>query len=231
MVAWYRGENNADDSSGNGFKTVLKNGTKPSIRAKSDKHLDLTVKTDDISINGSSTLNVGSGNGLTIETWINTTTLSNEKAVAEWNNGSLGVHFWINTIGSGFESGLIFANVVDSNGNWHFISTDSAVVTANSFQHIALTYDKVNGTASLFHNGILVKQQILGIFTPQTTPSHNLYLKDRARDVRIRIFKEQLMNLKFSTTPYPHPKINQSTTPEVRAFALQTRRRRQAAVT
>ncbi len=179
LVAWYKGENNANDSSGNNNNGLLRNGAVSNVSGKVGQAFGFDGQNDDVQINGSSTLDVGAGNGLTIETWINTTTLSNEKAVAEWNNGGFGVHLWINTIGSGFSSGRIFANVADTQGNSHYISTDSAVVTANSFQHIALTYNKSNGITNLFYNGSLVKQQNLGIFTPQTSPAYPLYLGSR----------------------------------------------------
>jgi hypothetical protein len=66
---------------------------------------------------------------------------------------------------------------VDSGGSQHLIYTTSAVVATNVFRHVALTYDKDSGVATLYCNGAIVLQQTLGSFTPQTT--YDLYLGQR----------------------------------------------------
>ncbi len=48
------------------------------------------------------------------------------------------------------------------------------LIAINSFQHVAVTYDKASGIARLFHNGQVVKEQYLGTVTPQT--SYDLYM-------------------------------------------------------
>ena len=40
----------------------------------------------------------------------------------------------------------------------------------NTYNHVALTYAKNTGVAVIYVNGIAVKTQNLGIFTPQTQP-------------------------------------------------------------
>ena len=47
-------------------------------------------------------------------------------------------------------------------------------MTPNAFQHVALTYDKTSGVATIYLNGSVVAQEQLGSFTPQT--SSDLYL-------------------------------------------------------
>src|SRR5262249_20714373 len=74
-------------------------------------------------------------------------------------------------------AGSLFANIVDSAGNYHQISSGAGALATNRFQHVALTYDKITGTASLFNNGIVVTTQNLGVFSPQT--AFPLYLGKR----------------------------------------------------
>ena len=120
-------------------------------------------------------LNVGAGAGLTIETWINPADVSNERPLVEWNNGSTyGVHFWISVTGAGNGPGCIYANIVDTGGGGHTLSSAAGIVVTNQFQHVALTYNEATGIGTLYYNGVAVATQSLGVFTPQTT--YNLYL-------------------------------------------------------
>ena len=101
----------------------------------------------------------------------------------EWNNGSTwGVHFNISTApGSGpygTGPGCLFANLVDTSGGFHWFSSAAGIVQSNVFQHVALTYDRTSGLATIYLNGAVVAQQNLGTnFIPQT--SYDLYLGRR----------------------------------------------------
>jgi len=99
----------------------------------------------------------------------------------EWNTGdtnnlyAYNAHFWMSLpLPAGAGAGCLFANLVDSFGNNHPFSSAANLLTSNSFQHIALTYDKSSGNAAMYLNGSPVAQQNLGSFTPQT--SSDLYL-------------------------------------------------------
>jgi len=99
----------------------------------------------------------------------------------EWNDGSFwGVHFHI-APGQPFNSnpgpGELYANIVSSDTSWHQLSSPGGVVATNVFQHVALTYDKASGVATIYCNGQIVGQQNIGSITPLTT--ENLYLGQR----------------------------------------------------
>ena len=85
----------------------------------------------------------------------------------------MGVHLW-----GGFPApGCLFANLVDTTGQFHGLSTPSGAVQANVFQHVGLSYDKATGLGRLFLNGVVVDEQNLGQFTPETT--FDLYIGQR----------------------------------------------------
>ncbi|HLE63640.1 MAG TPA: LamG-like jellyroll fold domain-containing protein, partial [Pyrinomonadaceae bacterium] len=138
----------------------------------------------DVRIPASESLDVGVGSGFTIDAWINPTVLDNQPIV-EWNNGgSVGVHFWVGfgfggqqPLGGG--SGALFADIVDTEGNSHIISSNSGLIKADVFQHVAVTYDTKNLTATLYINGVNVAETSFdtSFFTPQT--SYDVYLGGR----------------------------------------------------
>lgn len=120
----------------------------------------------------SASLNVGAGPGFTVEAWINPTDVGNGHPIAEWCNGArvgspYGVHFWVGHPARG--PGYSYANIIDSSGGFHVIDTADGVMTANTLQHVAVTYDKTTGIARILRNGVIVSQVNLGIFTPRTT--------------------------------------------------------------
>ena len=130
-----------------------------------------------IRVPASASLNVGLSNGFTLEAWMNPATLD-RRPLFEWNqttNGwaGMGVHVWLSYNGSGD----LYADLLDSGGNDHIMGTATGVVSANSFQHVALTYDKTTGLAVFYRNGVVVLSTNLGIFTPQT--SFDLYMGRR----------------------------------------------------
>lgn len=121
-------------------------------------------------------LDVGSGGGLTIEAWINTVYACCGQPVVEWNNGtSFGAQLWVGH--PSHAPGYLFANLVDTNGGYHVVETADGLVASNSYQHLAVTYDRATGQALLYLNGAVVKQTSLGAFTPLT--KYDLYIGQR----------------------------------------------------
>ena len=51
-------------------------------------------------------------------------------------------------------------------------------MVANQFQHVAVTYDEVSGMATLYRNGGVVRQEILGRFSLVTNGIVNIGLRD-----------------------------------------------------
>ena len=172
-VAWWRADGNARDSAGHNNGT-LQGGVHFSTGIIGQAFLfdtpDAAVK-----IAANSSLNVGADSGFTIECWVNPSTLSQLNPIVEWNTGrgAWGVHFYIGVSAPD----NLYANIVDSSHQWHTIQTQGGIVTANRFQHVALTYDKASGIAKMYCNGKTVLEQEVGEFKPQTT--YDLYLGRR----------------------------------------------------
>lgn len=172
LVAWWRGEGNANDSVG-GLNGTLQNGA-TFAPGKVGQAFSLDGVNDYVNVSASTSLNVGAGNGLTIDAWINPADISAQHPLVEWNNsvGSWGVHLWISVtccVPSAVGPGNLYANIIDSNGGFHVISSAPNLITTNAYQHVAVTYEKTSGIATLYLNGSTVAQQNLGVFTPQTT--------------------------------------------------------------
>ena len=136
-----------------------------------------------------SNLNVGVGPGLTLDAWVSPSDIANGHPIIEWSQpvggAPYGVHLWVGH--PSHPPGYFYANVADTGGNWHVIDSDPGLMTANVFQHVAVTYDKTTGLARLFLNGAIVKEVNLGTFTPQT--SYELYFGERPPgDINSRFF-------------------------------------------
>ncbi|HEY0074690.1 MAG TPA: LamG domain-containing protein, partial [Abditibacteriaceae bacterium] len=166
IVAWWKAENNAVDSVGSN-NGVLQNGA-TFAAGKVGQSVSFDGVNDGVKFPASATINVGTGNGFTVEAWINPTVLDGDSPIFEWNNGSYGVHLW-----NYLATGALFVNLVDTTGQNHIFNSADGVLTANTFQHIALTYDKTSGMATVYRNGVNVASQHVGIFTPQT--GYDLY--------------------------------------------------------
>jgi hypothetical protein len=164
LVSWWRAENNALDAVGTNHGT-LSNGV--SFAAGEVGQAFLFNNTNqDVKVFASPSLNVGAGNGLSIEMWIKPTDLVNPRPLAEWNDGSTyGAHFWINASGG---PGSLYANVRDTNLTDHIFYSAGGLLSSNAWQHVALTYDRTSGAAQMFLNGAVVASVNLGLFVPRT---------------------------------------------------------------
>ena len=175
IVSWWRGENNASDSIGGNNGVLTSGGTYGPGEVGSA--FILNGSGGHVQVPANPSLNVGSGTGFTIETWINPSNL-NPEAIAEWNDnaGNIGAHLFISesSAGSG-PAGCLYANLY--NGANHIISTGGGIVTVNNYQHVALTYDKTSGIAVLYRNGVPVQTSNLGTISPTT--SYDFYLGTR----------------------------------------------------
>jgi hypothetical protein len=179
LISWWRGENNGLDSADGNNGTLL-DGTTYAGGKVGQTFSSANTNGPGVLVPASANLNVGAGNGFTLEAWIKPADVSQRFPIFEWNIGNgttqWGVHFHIDPFGFGAGPGTLYANVVDSFGGWRQIYA-ARVLTNGVFQHVALTYDKTTGMATIYRNGVIVRQQNLGIFTPQTT--YDLYLGRR----------------------------------------------------
>jgi hypothetical protein len=176
-VAWYRAEGNVNDSIGTNHGTLNSGVTfAPGFVGQA---FSFDGVGDNVQVNATAGTNLGASGGLTIDAWINPTDVSSGRPIVGWNNlaGAIGVHLWFDDPVS---QNRLFANVADTAGNSHAINAPvgTGIITANSFHHVALTYDKTSGVARLYHNGTQVAEQNLGTFMPQTT--YDLFFGHRA---------------------------------------------------
>jgi hypothetical protein len=177
LVGWWPGEGNANDLVG-GNAGIFADG--PAFGAgKVGQAFSFNGVSNYVRIPAASNLNVGLGGGLTVEAWINPADVTTGHVIFEWNHipggPDFGAHFWAGH--PSFGPGYMFANLVDTLGNWHTIDTAPGVLASNVFQHVALTYDKASGAARLFVNGVTVGATNLGTFTPQT--SYDVFIGER----------------------------------------------------
>src|SRR4029077_3460259 len=117
----------------------------------------------------SPSLDLGAGNGFTIEAWIKPNDVSTAQPILEWNSGySTGVALWLSDLG------FLTADIPDS------FLIDNVLsgwpqLTAGTFQHVALTYDNTDFTARLYLNGVEAGQVGCFLLTPPQTTS-DLYV-------------------------------------------------------
>ncbi len=173
LVAWYRGEGNASDSQGANNGTL--EGGADFVSAIVGNGFRFDAADEHLLVPASASLNVGASGSLTLEAWVNPTSPnpggSGYGPIFEWGNGS-GVQL------GRFNNGQLFANVVDTGVNNHFIFTPDNTLTTNQFQHVALTYTNATGIGTIYVNGVAVATQNLGGFTPRTNSELRLGVRN-----------------------------------------------------
>jgi len=178
LAAYYPFSGNANDASGYGNNGVVTGATLTTDRLEqANSAYNFDGVDDTILINASSSLNVGLSDGLTIAVWINTYDLNVEQQVVEWGeDNALGIHFSINTPWAG-GPGSLYSNLWADMSLERYLWTDANILTANKYYHIAVTYDKTTGVASLHLNGVAMATKYLEKYTPNT--SGNLHIGTR----------------------------------------------------
>jgi len=190
IVGWWRGDNNTLDSIGGNNGVIQGTGsyvTGHVGRAFSFDGVDVGVR-----IPASPSLDVGLQDGFTAEAWVYPTDVASGRPIIEWSQDSggspYGAHLWAGH--PNHNPGYFFANIADTQGNWRVIEKEGALV-ANSYQHVAVTYNRITGIARLFVNGTMVQEANLGSFIPRT--SDNLYIGRRPPgDINSRSFAGQI---------------------------------------
>ncbi|HSH14416.1 MAG TPA: LamG domain-containing protein, partial [Verrucomicrobiae bacterium] len=184
--AWYRFEDNALDSVGVNHGTEF--GTPAYGAGKVNQALTLDGVDDHVFVPAASGHDLGLSSGMTIEAWINPTDVGQERPIVEWNDNSnagpqfgVGTHFWLSVPFLEGGPGSLWGNFVDVAGVNHQISTEPGLVVPDTYQHVALTYDRLTGVAAIYLDGVQVASTNLGSFTPQT--STDLYLGYRPNGV------------------------------------------------
>ena len=171
LVSLWKGENNANDSI-DGNNGVASDMTY--ANGEVGEAFVLNGSSSTVHVPASANLNVGIDNsGFTLETWVNpaSATIDNIQSLIQWNQssgsggGPIGTHL---EMSGNFDADL-HLNVIDTTLTPHSLYSPSGIMTGNTWQHVAATYDKQTGNAVIYHNGVVVAQANLGTgFTPWT---------------------------------------------------------------
>jgi hypothetical protein len=185
MVGWWPWQGDGNDVQGTNNATLV--GGPVFGAGKVKQALQLDGSTQAAIAPASATLDVGAGNGMTVDVWINPTDVSVPRPIIEWNSGvnsgldqGIGAHLWMAVVQDGGGAGSLYTNLRTANDDQHVMSTGPGVITANQWQHVAMTYDKTanNGTVTIYVNGSVARQLTnFGVFTPQTTYPLNFGLR------------------------------------------------------
>src|ERR1019366_9359794 len=174
LVSWWRAEGNGNDAAGTNTATLQ--GGLSFTNGQVGQCFQFNGVDASLRVPASSTLNVGAGGGLTIECWIDPVSVSAQMPIVEWNSGTFGVMFWVAvpTLYGGGGPGSLYAGLFDTASGSHSLATPGGTLSANRYQHVAMTYDKSSGAAALYLNGVVGAQANLGVFTPGTTADLNI---------------------------------------------------------
>lgn len=177
LVGWWQAEGNTLDATG--VNNGMPEGALTYAPGEVNQAFKMDGSTAYVLCPASSSLNVGLDSGLTIECWIDPGDTNVGRPVVEWyGNPGFGAQLWVSGVnGDGFSPGDLYANIVDTSGTFHILQTPPGILQPNTFQHVAVTYDKASGVCTIYWNGTVVSTAYLGSFTPQTT--YNLYLGSR----------------------------------------------------
>jgi hypothetical protein len=173
IVSWWRGESNQLDSiqSNHGLTGITAPGYtngQVGLAFATGLRRYLQVPTP-------VGLDVGAGAGMTVEGWIKTTAVFGQgtESILGWRGNQFqgqGVSLEYGATGSG----SLRANLVTTNGLARYLVAPTGVIKTSQWQHVALTYDRASGWATLLVDGNTVAATNFGSFTPRTTGSFNL---------------------------------------------------------
>jgi len=174
LVAWWPLDGDANDIRGSNTGALV--GADAFVAGVVGQALTFDGVEQYVLVTASQQIDVGSGPGLTIELWIDPAQVTDQQPLLEWNDaqGSIGASFWTSVAIQGGGNGSLFANLVDTSGTSHLISTGPNVISTAVFQHVALTYDQTTGLSRLYFNGQVAAEAQFDSFVPQT--SYDLYM-------------------------------------------------------
>lgn len=172
-VAWWRADGDTLDSSGTNHGALLHEAISyaPGMVGQGFRFAGPNAG---IRVPASPSLNVGPGDGFTVELWLNPDALSVGiyAPITQWfldpYNAVVLVH---GGDGASPSPGMLFGVLY---GGGPYYGTPPVLV-AGVFQHVAFVYDRATGTSYIYHNGIAVAGG--GVGTPPTvTTSCDLYI-------------------------------------------------------
>jgi len=164
IVGYWQGESNVLDSVGGNDGYIVPTNYPPAsayVAGVKGAAFDFN-NINFISVPASDLLDVGQGEGLTVEGWIYPQSV--QTPIVEWTDtNEFGVF-----LAMGYTSSYgLEGSVTDTEGHLHPIRSGS-VFGFGGWQHFALTYDKASGVGSLYAGGTLIASTNMGTFTPKT---------------------------------------------------------------
>jgi hypothetical protein len=170
LVSWWRGDGEAADATGTNNATIQNIGF--AVGEVGQSFVFQGTNSSFVRIPASASLDVGQGNGFTVEFWCNPSLdNTNGSTLFEWNDG----------IGAGpglvlYGDGTLHASMDSIGGLQHFADTTAGIVTLGAWQHVAMTYNRVARVLTLYKDGVIVANKYIGYtgeIRPETTG--NLY--------------------------------------------------------
>ncbi len=168
IVGWWPLDGNVSDVVNDNPTTLA--GDPSYVSGKVGTGLSFDGVSNYVRAPASAALDVGTGNGFTVELWINPAQVNTQMPLIEWfNAGQSSLYLWTSVPHPGTGPGGLFANINDTAGGPHYLPAPAGILQAGIFQHVALTYDKITGIGRIFLNGAIVAEQNLGSFTPRSS--------------------------------------------------------------
>ncbi len=173
LVGWWPGNGLPVDLI-NGNDALLSSGARYTD-ARVSQGFEFAGSRGTARVPGASVLDVGTGEGLSIEFWARPDTYSGTGVVVGWNDGTGGVEVEQRYEGSGAQN--FYLHLTDTEGGAHAVSYYDGFNWLNVWQHFAVTYDRASGVARIYRNGVLQVEKNVGSFTPET--GEDLYFGSR----------------------------------------------------
>lgn len=171
LVAWWRAEEDGLDAAGSNHGTLMKGLTFAPGRV--GRALTFAGGHQELLVPPSASLDVSTAAGFTIEGWINPADAVTAFPLVAWGDTiASGTHLWINLgyLGEGGPGALYAAPRF---GDASFFASAPGLIVPNTWQHVAMTFDRASGVARLYHNGSQVALKNAGTSPVQTTlPLH-----------------------------------------------------------
>jgi hypothetical protein len=173
-VAWWRAETNGMDAIGIN-DALMRAGSAPEnyySTGKAGAAFRLVGNrlpiygTNYLFVPRSADLDLGGGEGLSLEGWIRSDTLAGFQPVVEWNDGGGNIGAGLALNGSALEGWFTDTNT--SPIARVVMRSPVGIVVTSAWQHVGLTFYRDTGTATLYLNGVAVAQTNVAGLRPQT---------------------------------------------------------------
>ncbi len=171
LAGWWPGEMNANDAVNLNQGSPV--GGLSFTAGKVAQGFSFNGSDAAVHIPASATLDVGASSGFTLEAWVAPRDAVQPRPLLQWNTllmPNFGVSLWLSVpaANGGSGPGCLLMDVADSRARHHVVCSAPGSILAGEWQHIAATYNRADGTATLYLNGAVLLQTNLGTVAPFT---------------------------------------------------------------